>query len=273
MPYLYYPEINRPYLYYLESAIEVIKTIKNWPLVFLDHLKLVKKSHLIYELRNGIKYKARSYFDQRVIREIWCCKRCSYIPKGFDIQNNDVVLDIGAHIGVFSILASMYAKNGKVYSFEPTPESFDLLKQNIKLNKAENIVPINKAVSDKNGEKEFYISSKNQGGNALFPSKESEINKIIVQTTSLNKFIKENKISQIDFLKIDCEGGEYEILFSCSDDTLNIIDKISMEYHYIGNNSPYSSELKGFLENHGFSVTISPRPATMLYATKGKNIL
>ena len=166
----------------IKNAIIVVKIIKNWPVIFMDYFNLIKKPYLI-KFRNGVKYKVRpKTFDKYIISEIWCHK--GYIQIGFQIKDSDLILDIGAHIGVFSIFASRQVKNGKIYAFEPAPENFEMLRENIELNKAKNIIPFNKAVSDKNGKREIYFSSNpaDTGGHSfVFASK----NKIIVETISL----------------------------------------------------------------------------------------
>ncbi len=105
-----------------KTAISVIRVIKNWPIYFADHFKLIKQKHIVYILRNGINLRVRSKTsDSGIISEIWV--HMDYLPKGFEINENDVAIDIGAHIGIFSIFLSKVAKMGKIYAFEPHPEN------------------------------------------------------------------------------------------------------------------------------------------------------
>lgn len=87
-------------------------------------------------------------------------------------------------------------------------------------------------------------------------------NKIIVQTISLEQFLNDNNINKIDFLKIDCEEAEYEILFNFN--LLSMVRKISMEKHDVDKNWN-SVKLKSFLEKNGFKCLIK---GYMLYAIK-----
>ncbi|MEK6817269.1 MAG: FkbM family methyltransferase, partial [Nanoarchaeota archaeon] len=215
----------------LITFFKLIKTIKNYPVYLKDYFGKIKDKYLIYKLRNGLKYKLRGgSTDRFIINEVWLHK--AYTPKGFEINKNDIVVDIGAHAGIFTILASYYAKNGKVYAFEPMKENFELLKENIKLNLAKNIEAINRAVSNKSGKLNFYVSqTKNKGQNSIYNLGHSQ-KQISVEKISFKNFLK--KIKKIDFLKIDCEGAEYEILFSLSKKELEKIKKISMEFHNYG---------------------------------------
>lgn len=239
----------------IKTMIGVIRTIKNWPIYFADYFKLINRKHIVYILRNGIEYKVRpKTHDSGIIKEIWINN--DYTPKGYAINEEDLIIDIGAHIGIFSIFASKFAKEGKIYAFEPIPENFEMLKHNIEINQIKNIIPINKAISDKKGQKEIFLS-KDTGGHSFysFYCGGDRTKAINIQTISLKDIIEENDISQIDFLKVDCEGEEYTILFSCPDKILKTIRKISAECHNINNNRHIFS-LKKFLKEKGFEVKI-----------------
>jgi len=247
--------------FYMESLIGIQKTVKNWPVFFADYLRLIKKDRIDYQLRNDVRFRTRSKtYDGRIINEIWVHN--DYTPDGFEINENDIVIDIGAHIGIFSVFASKFVKNGRIYAFEPVPENFEMLEYNISINNIKNITAINKAVTNK---KEVTISTEpslNTGGHSMYTDSQSNIK---AEGISLEKFIRHNKISKINLLKIDCEGGEYEILLTMPDEILDRIDKISMEYHdYLV--KEYNHEiLQEFLEKKGYTVRIRP---PMLYAKR-----
>lgn len=233
------------------TFFKLIKTIKNYPLYLKDYFGKINGRYVFYKLRNGLTYKLRGgSTDRFILNEVWIHK--SYNPKGFEIKLDDIVVDIGAHAGIFTILASYYAKKGKVYSFEPMKENFELLKENIRLNSANNVQAINKAVSDKNGKLKFYVSqTKNKGQNSIFKLGESQ-KEIRIEKISFKDFLK--AIPKIDFLKIDCEGAEYEILFSLSKEELKKIKKISMEFHNYG--KYIGDDLAKFLHNNGFRIKL-----------------
>lgn len=255
----------------ITTALKVIKIIKNWPLFFLDYIGLVKKNPIIYTLWNGIKYEISTKPPERsTIREVWVANE--YTPKGFDIKDPDLVLDIGAHKGVFSIFASHFAKKGKIYSFEPVKENFKGLKKNIRINKIKNIIAINKAVSNKTGSKDIFISDSTTMHS--FYLNKSKKRKTKVKTITLKDFVKQNKITKINFLKIDAEGAEYNILFSCPNTLFEKIEKISMECHNLNKQHNVFS-LRNFLKDKGFDVEIiktgsdKGRIFYMLYAKQG----
>jgi len=250
----------------LQVFFSAVAKLKNWPVYLADYLK-IKNGRLIYILRNGSKYIIRANSnDRNIFNEVLIHK--IYNPLGFEIKKGDVVLDIGAHVGTFSIFASEIAS--KVYSFEPTQENFKILRENIELNKRNNIVIDNRAVSFVNGKRELFIDSKNLGGHSFYQLlSENKQKRILIETVSLKDLFLQNKIQKVDFLKMDCEGAEYDILFNCQKEVLDKIQKISMEYHNI--NKTYNiNALKNFMENNGFVVKVL-EALYMVYATKAND--
>lgn len=246
---------------------QAISIFKNWPVFLANYNGLIPKKNIIIELKNGVKYNIRAKtLDSEIINEIWLRK--DYSPPGFEINENDVVVDIGAHIGIFSLFAADSAKKGKVYSYEPFPDNFKLLKNNVKINSCQNITIFRKAIAGKSGKKSLFVSESENTGTHSFYSNNKRTKSIEVSTESLSGILRNNNISNIDFLKIDCEGAEYELLFNCSSATLSKIKKISMEYHNIDNKNNLTA-LKKILGRQ-FSIKTIPFGPTnmrgMLYA-------
>jgi len=207
-------------------------------------------------LDNGIKYKFRARTDDRtVIKEVWA--REIYTKHGFNICENDTVFDLGGHIGVFAVLAGDKAKNGKVMTFEPMSHNFEMLKMNIELNNLNNVFPHNLAIASENGNRTFHLSSHeankkvgySTGGHSLYPSDDRD-EKIQVKTATLESMIEKYNIDQIDYLKLDTEGAEFEILFNTPKEIIRKIRKIVMELHPFSGNT--EDKMLNFLEDHGF---------------------
>ncbi|MCR4334645.1 MAG: FkbM family methyltransferase [Patescibacteria group bacterium] len=122
------------------------------------------------------------------------------------IKPEMTIIDIGAHIGYYTRLFSkLVGKKGRVFAFEADPVNFDFLKKNTKhLN---NVVLINKAISDQNGNIDFYHVANSTGCHSVIkPNKPAE--KITVQATTLDSVMKEHNLIKIDVIKMDIEGGE-----------------------------------------------------------------
>lgn len=262
------PMEDQGYMKKFTLAVEVVLKLKNFPTYFLDYLKKTTRKSIVYKFRNGLKFKVRAgTSDRNILNEVFIE---DFYEKEFNVKRGDVVVDIGANIGAFTILAAG-KKAGKVYSFEPFKQNYELLKQNVALNSFTNVDAINKAVYNKEGEKKLILAGGgNFGGNSFakdhWQTKESE-NYETVKTISLNKFLTEKRIQRIDILKIDCEGSEYEILFNASKKTLSKIKKITMEFHNFKDNKD-STKLVEFLKENQFEVkhTDLELPTGMLYA-------
>ena len=125
------------------------------------------------------------------------------------INKGDIVIDIGAHIGWYSLLASRHVgEEGLVYAFEPEPRSFNILIKNIKLNDITNIIPINKALSDSSGIQLLYINLYKKDPSLFRMWSDSDEESVPVEVIPLDEYL-ENK--QVDIIKIDVEGYEYKI--------------------------------------------------------------
>ena len=125
------------------------------------------------------------------------------------VKKGGTAVDIGAHYGIYSLLAAKKSK--KVYAFEPVPENFEILKKNAHDNKMDSIIePINIAVSDEKGNVEFNITwASDSAGFYEHPNAEV-IRKISVETDSIDNRLK--KVKDISFIKIDTEGHEIHVL-------------------------------------------------------------
>ncbi|MFH1162131.1 MAG: FkbM family methyltransferase [Candidatus Jorgensenbacteria bacterium] len=250
----------------IRTIFEAIRVLKNWPLYFADYLGLVRRPSAVFRLRSGVSFSIRPGTNDRTIfNEIWLSR--SYTPLGFEIGEHDTVIDIGAHIGFFSVFAAMKAKKGKVFSFEPVPSNFGILEKNVELNGLDNVVPINKAVSSESGTREMILFGENAAGHSFAYAASPVKNRINVETVNLGEFIKGNGIRTVDFLKMDCECAEHEILSHCSPEALRVVRKISMEYHEMDTSRNLAS-LKLFLERAGFKVSVGAGGGNILYAER-----
>tara|TARA_R110001592_G_scaffold5649_4_gene31078 strand:+ start:2351 stop:3049 length:699 start_codon:yes stop_codon:yes gene_type:complete len=152
-----------------------------------------------------------------------------YNTKNIDFKPGDVVLDIGANVGGVSIMLAKKYPFLKIYSYEAHPINFQNLQKNIKENNITNITPFNYAVySVDNHLINISLCTTNTGAtNSFIDIDKRDIGQssnIDVPTISLDTIIKNNNIENLKFLKMDCEGAEFEILESSK-----LINEISVE--------------------------------------------
>lgn len=147
------------------------------------------------------------------------------------IYPDDVIIDIGGHIGSFSIMASRKASRGKIFTYEAFEGTYQQLQKNLRDNNVPNVHAFNTAISDKVGETSFFVNTINQAQNSLYKESFAEAGeKHIVKTIPLQKVFADNGISRCNLMKVDCEGAEYDILFA-GKDALQNVDRIVLEYH------------------------------------------
>jgi len=129
----------------------------------------------------------------------------SFVKEGMQI------LDIGANIGYYTLLFSKWAgQNGKVFSFEPSPENFALLLTNLQANQCKNVFPYQNAVTNHTDSEYLYLSQTNPGDHRICDfyayEHDDHRDKIKVETKSLDSFF--NSDQKIDLIKMDIEGAE-----------------------------------------------------------------
>ena len=237
----------------LQIFLNSRKIFKNWHIYPKVYYKLINDTFVIFRTKTDLRIKIRvRSTDLMTLTNVWMVNE--YDIEDFEINVNDTVIDIGAHIGLFSLLVSQRCKTGKILSFEPVRENFDLLVSNLKLNHIENVLPFNMAVS-KNLDKLNLFLNDDQSAHSIFPKSSESIS---VESTSLQKIFEENKISSCKLLKLDCEGAEYEIIDSLPSEYLDKIQNIVIEYHSADTKPELVKNLIQKIKNAGFKIKTRP---------------
>ncbi|TXJ44180.1 FkbM family methyltransferase [Brachyspira aalborgi] len=154
-----------------------------------------------------------------------------------DFKEGDIVIDIGANVGMVSILLAKKFPFLKIYSFEPLKENYDNFIKNIELNNIPKgvITAENKAVTKDGRLITMSINSANKGGSST--TDVISINSIMtkensqVESITLEEIFKKYNINKLKLLKIDCEGSEYEILYNADTNLLKNIENLRGEFH------------------------------------------
>lgn len=121
-------------------------------------------------------------------------------------KTSNTILDIGANIGIYSLVGSLASKKpSKIYAFEPIPENYSLLQKNLTQNKADNVHPVNAAVGDFTGSIEIEFE---KDSIATHHISKNPKNPIPVNILSVDEYVNEMKLKNVDLIKMDIEGYE-----------------------------------------------------------------
>ena len=149
------------------------------------------------------------------------------------VKPGDVVIDAGSWLGDFAAYASV--KGATVYAFEPTDSTFEILKKTAELNG--NIIPVNKGLSDERASASFFLAGEtnNSGSNTLMKHEDNSDfheDSSLVETITLDDFVRENNIERVDFIKSDIEGFERKLLAGAQETLKRFAPKLALcTYH------------------------------------------
>jgi hypothetical protein len=139
----------------------VIKTFQNWHLIYLNRRGLLRTPHVELKTRSGLRITVRSgTSDFRTACSLLVDR--SYLHGCPGLPEDAVVVDVGAHIGCFTLLSSQLAPKGKTFSFEPEPANFELLEGNVRSNGLEQVRLFQMAMAESEEERELHYSIKSR---------------------------------------------------------------------------------------------------------------
>lgn len=212
-----------------------------------------------------------------LINEIWEHQVYNRI---YSIKENDIVFDVGANIGMFGLYAA--TKGAKVYCFEPNPDIFKLLQKNIRDNGlVERVIPYNMALGGENCFLELFIADTDRiysAGSASTNRKYmadlgerigADFKPYTVRCQTLDTVMNDLAVKTIDFMKIDCEGAEFDIIKSTSSQRIKGIGHMAMEIHgacYSQKDLCLMLMEKGFIIQH-FQEVAGPFSVGYVYTT------
>ncbi len=195
---------------------------------------LSKPKEKIFDLEiNGVSLRVRDFEGSStpviVSSEL---RKDRYGIESIDFSYGDIVLDIGAHVGIVSLYLGKKFPFLKIYAFEPIPDNYGHFKENIKINEVTNVNAYNLAITsdgrdlpmivnffDNSGGGTGHLSNMRLPGHFYFT----------VPSITLKQVFEKHKIEKCKLLKIDCEGSEHEILGDPT--TLSRVEYLSGEFH------------------------------------------
>ncbi|MDH5763861.1 MAG: FkbM family methyltransferase [Nitrospinota bacterium] len=244
--------------------LNLMRNISNWSLYLGIKFGLTRPDPIHFITRSGVTVEVPRRLLQ-TFKEVFmdeCYMDCLQRP----IPKGGSVIDIGANAGFFSMFAASRFDQPKILSYEPIPVNFRQLEKNRELNPQHDIHPHQNAVAGKAGEITLTFDPSDSFTTSASMTRKQEGEEIKVTCVTLKDIFEKYGLERCDFLKMDCEGAEYDIFYNCPEDILSRIDQIAMEVHKGTEPRHDMDSLEQFFKHHGFLT--QRRPVDMLWAWK-----
>lgn len=191
-----------------------------------------------------------------------------FFAAGYRARETDTILDVGAHIGVFAVLAARQVPRGVVHALEPGTENFELLQKNLDENQVDNAVAHRLALGSTTGTVRLYHAPGSVGhslylnpGWAAVPTEprsrrtHPEEGFEEVSSQVFEEFLAENGIREVDYMKMNIEGAEYDVLGTAPMTVLQAIGFMHVELHPV--EDAVATELIGRIKSAGFTTSVT----------------
>ncbi|MBF0627046.1 MAG: FkbM family methyltransferase [Magnetococcales bacterium] len=225
-----------------------------WRLSLKNARRAFRPGELFYQLAIGqagafqVAFR-RGTSDEKVIahsfdQDIFFSGTPEYRP-----QPHHTILDIGAHIGGFALVAARKVPAGRVYAVEACQETFDYLRVNVALNRLDNITAERLAIADQRGVVRLYHDDGNWGHSIMAP-----LSPVWEETPTLSlaEYLAERGVESVDFIKMNCEGAEFPILMAAPVTLLQRVGCMLVLYHADLSPRHTLDELRAHLHAAGF---------------------
>lgn len=175
-------------------------------------------------LADGHVIPVRDFMTLYIYKEIFV-DRCYDLA--FD-QPDPVILDIGANSGLFALRLKQLYPSAKISCYEPFPPNFAQLQKTICVNNLASVTALPMAVGPGPGRAKLFIHKRNMGGHSFYPSEALSTEHVDVEVVDLSSIIGGSR-QDVDLLKLDCEGAEFDILMSLTASDASKVRRVIVE--------------------------------------------
>ncbi len=227
----------------LKEIYSEYKSFNNLEISFIDYIALKRSSSAKISLFGKPIKRTDSFWFVHSLKELFVEEVYKFESK----TDNPLIIDCGSNIGLSIIYFKKLYKEAKIIGFEPDINIFNLLKENLSQFEFNNVEVHQKAVW-KDESPIYFLLNGNLGGHL---TSEGMPNTLKIDTVRLKNLLNQ----PVDFLKVDIEGAEYEVLMDCRD-VLKNVDNLFVEYHSFHQEDQMLGEILSLLKESGFKVYI-----------------
>lgn len=224
--------------------------------------------------RIGLRYRTKKFGEYRMtfrrrtadeafIKNVLIDRE--YFPARYEPRPSDTIIDVGANIGCFTLVAGRRASHGRVIAIEPFPENVALLRRNLNQNRLANVDVLPAAVANQNGIVRLFVGSDTGMHSLKFDGGRGAIE---VPSIRLEEVFERYRVQRCNFLKIDAEGAEFDFLPALAPSTWRRIERVAMEFsvpildwrydqptdEQVGLKLHYGDQLVQLLQRYGFRI-------------------
>lgn len=257
--------------------LNLVRHIRNWPAYFTQKQSASFRPATYVTRGNPLRFEVPTKSLYLVFKEIFMSDFYSVRKWISRLPKNPVVVDVGANAGYFNMMLLSKRPDAKVYAYEPIEANYTLFRKNIDQNDklGEHIQLHHRAVTGQPVD-HIVLYKEEDGDNSVTASVYADFEKenrksVTVPAVSFAQIMEMNKLDRVDFLKLDCEGSEYPILYDSPENLWSKVKALFIEVHPMDNDKRNYNYLRGFLEKHGYvvkSVELANNGCHALYAER-----
>ena len=191
-----------------------------------------------------INFELNSQADESVFEEVFVDRDYKVVDE--IIAKSHCILDVGAHIGCFSVYCAALNEKALIFAYEPAPDNFSALKESLKVNHCNNVKCKNVAIAAESGVRGFNLSEDSHNHSFFVEGAE-----VKVQCLGVKQLL--SRFDKVDLMKLDCEGAEFEILAAFTSEEFLKVKSFYIEYHEFADGMD-SLKLADLLRKNGYIV-------------------
>ncbi len=244
-------------MFSLKKYINLARNVQNWPNYFYAKHLDAKQNPVVFRAQNDVVIEVPKGPITAIFKEIFMEDLYDISFLKTHLKRDPVIVDVGANVGFFSLFMASQMPSAEIYAYEPLPSNFKHLQRHFQLNGSKALVCRNQAVAGEKGSLELYYNP-NETFTPL-ASLHTDFDytntcRVEVEAVSLPDIFSGFRLEQVDLLKLDCEGAEYQILYQCPDHLLSRVKLIAMETHNGAKVNENTAALCAYLKEKGFEL-------------------